>query len=326
MKNSYVDISKAETRVFLSILLIIASYVGLLVTLFYVVKTYYSLDLYNSVYLLGQQCMDFARNLLLVRFGWSSLHVFAFAATAIFFIRGIGIAVINHYRTYAFVSSLQVSDVTDRYIRVKSDEPLAFTYGLFWQKIYVSDWYFKMLDGNELEAVITHEESHVRSRDNLKKAVIRWFNYSLPYLSGRILSALDWYRLSEAKADAYVVQTLGSNKPLLSAMLKVSNSTFRFNSKLSLNYFCEDSEVSRAQFLTDKVAFKVGGRKIAFAILLPAILAGFLFFERNLVFANDESNDTSLINVIPGRCKSITLPGYKSDEKLYSPAVNQSFR
>lgn len=325
-ENRYDGLALTERRSFSLLLFVISIYLVLLLSLAYVVKIHYSLDLYNSVYLLGEQCMEFARNILLTRFGKSFVFVLLLAVSVIYLVRGFAVALLNQLRTYKYVKSLTVTEVTDRYIRIDSDEPLAFTYGLFHQQVYISNWYFEKLTADELEAVILHEESHVKSRDNLKKTITRWFQFTLPYISGKILNDLNWEKLSEAKADAYVVEKLGSKMPLLSAMLKISNATFSFNSKFSLNYFFEDSGVSRVDFLTGKVSLKINYKKILILTLLPVLLTWFVFSERSLVFATHEHAKVSLVNVVPGTCTSITLPGYKSNEKPYSPAVNQSFK
>ncbi|WKZ30901.1 MAG: M48 family metalloprotease [Candidatus Dojkabacteria bacterium] len=326
MKSSYKELVKIERHSFIGLVVIIVAYATLLLALFQAVKVHYSIELYNSLYLLGIQCMDFARNLLLARLGSSSIHVIVLAAALIFLFRGITIAIINQVRTYSFVKSLETAGFNGRYFRIRSDDPLAFTYGLFNPKIYISDWYLEKLTKDEIEAVILHEESHINSKDNLKKSLLRLFQFSLPGLSTRIIRELNWEKISEAKADAHVVERLGSNQPLLSAMLKVSNSTFKFNSKFSLNYFFEDSNVGRVDFLTDIISLKVNYRKLLLFAFLPLLMVWFIYAERSLVFSASDNSEGHVVNMVPGTCTDTVLPGYKSDDKPFSPIINQSFR
>jgi len=95
--------------------------------------------------------------------------------------------------------------------------PLLAVAGLCRPKLLVSSCARRWLDPGELEVAIRHELAHVRSRDNLKKLLLRASAFPL-------LGALEraWLEAAEINADDEAVKDERSALDLASALLKVS--------------------------------------------------------------------------------------------------------
>jgi len=95
--------------------------------------------------------------------------------------------------------------------------PLLAVAGLCRPKLLVSGCARRLLDPGELDVAIRHELAHVRSRDNLKKLLLR--ACAFPFLD-----ALDraWLEAAEINADDEAVRDERSALDLASALLKVS--------------------------------------------------------------------------------------------------------
>jgi len=95
--------------------------------------------------------------------------------------------------------------------------PLLAVAGLCRPKLLVSGCARQVLDPGELDVAIRHELAHVRSRDNLKKLLLR--ACAFPFL-GDLERA--WLEAAEINADDEAVQDERSALDLASALLKVS--------------------------------------------------------------------------------------------------------
>jgi beta-lactamase regulating signal transducer with metallopeptidase domain len=65
------------------------------------------------------------------------------------------------------------SGMTVRGYRVASELPLAALVGVFRPRLFVSDSFLDALSAEERQAVLDHEAGHLRSRDNLKRTLMR---------------------------------------------------------------------------------------------------------------------------------------------------------
>ncbi len=95
--------------------------------------------------------------------------------------------------------------------------PLLAVAGLCRPKLLVSGCARRLLDPGELEVAIRHELAHVRSRDNLKKLLLR--ACAFPFL-GALEHA--WLEAAEINADDEAVKDERSALDLASALIKVS--------------------------------------------------------------------------------------------------------
>ncbi|GAA3403542.1 M56 family metallopeptidase [Paenibacillus hodogayensis] len=104
---------------------------------------------------------------------------------------------------------------------VASRKPLALTIGIARPRIVVSDGLLRLLDDNELMAVLDHERHHQASRDPFASFVLSWLASVVWYLP-----ILRWtseqYRIArEVLADQFAMSRSGSMEPVASALLKL---------------------------------------------------------------------------------------------------------
>lgn len=102
-----------------------------------------------------------------------------------------------------------------------SSRPVAFTAGLMFPRIVVSTGLLKVLDADELEAVLLHEHSHVCAKDPVYAAVGRALSaafFYLPVVRGLIQRH---QAAVELAADQDVIARQGGELTLASAMTKL---------------------------------------------------------------------------------------------------------
>ena len=110
-----------------------------------------------------------------------------------------------------------------RAFRVRSALPLAALVGVFRPRLFVSDSFLDALSADERQAVLDHEAGHLRSRDNLKRALMRlapdWLAISS---AGREIEAA-WAIAAEEAADDHAAgPDRAHSLDLGSALLKAS--------------------------------------------------------------------------------------------------------
>lgn len=65
-----------------------------------------------------------------------------------------------------------------------TDEPIAFTYGLFYRQIAISRFLIEKLSQEDLEAIVEHESYHQQFGDPLKMLVIQWLEATFYFVPG----------------------------------------------------------------------------------------------------------------------------------------------
>ena len=109
------------------------------------------------------------------------------------------------------LSRIDVTDAEERY---------SFTYGLWWPRVVVSRRLLDSVSDSELEAVLAHEQYHVRNRDPLKMMIGRALTPGL-FLLPMTRHLLDRYlTVCELAADRSAMARCGS-APLAGAIYKV---------------------------------------------------------------------------------------------------------
>jgi len=98
--------------------------------------------------------------------------------------------------------------------------PLMAVTGLLRPRIFVSQQIVSALTQQELAAALSHEFSHVRSRDNLKQLLLRITR--LPHWSGASSQLKSWIAASEVLADRSAIAAGTSPYHLASALVKVA--------------------------------------------------------------------------------------------------------
>ncbi len=121
-----------------------------------------------------------------------------------------------------FVGDLVVLGVLPGHPSVKvldDSAPHAFCAGYLRPRIYVSSGALALLSGDELTAVLAHEDHHRRLRDPLRLACSQILSRALFFLPA-LSSLRDRYRdLAEQRADAAAVHSAGQSGPLAAALL-----------------------------------------------------------------------------------------------------------
>ncbi|HUF52765.1 MAG TPA: M56 family metallopeptidase [Dehalococcoidia bacterium] len=105
---------------------------------------------------------------------------------------------------------------------VPNPAQFAFTLGLKSPRIFVSTAALDSLNQDELRAVITHEECHVRGRDPLRKLVLTSLRSALRFVPGASQLIDDYLRWREYDADEFTVRATGLVRPLQTAFLKLA--------------------------------------------------------------------------------------------------------
>jgi beta-lactamase regulating signal transducer with metallopeptidase domain len=112
------------------------------------------------------------------------------------------------------------------YIRVvPGDRRLeALTVGLLKPRIMISEGLIQGLEGNELEAVVLHEESHRAARDNLFAAAAKAVTLTLFYLPGPRLAFREMRKNLEHAADHKAAGNPGGKLAVASALSRIADS------------------------------------------------------------------------------------------------------
>ncbi len=139
----------------------------------------------------------------------------------------IGLALTSAWRqlraSRRFVRALDIVErrsVDDIMVAVADEQqPVAFCAGLISPRIYVSTGALAALDGDELQAVVTHERHHARQRDLLRIFVARVLADALFFLPAARRLGERYASLAELAADRAAVRAAGHAGPLASALL-----------------------------------------------------------------------------------------------------------
>jgi hypothetical protein len=93
--------------------------------------------------------------------------------------------------------------------------PLAFCAGLVRPRIYISTGALAMLDKPALQAVLRHEQHHLRCRDPLRLAVGRVLSGALFFVPGITTLVRDQQSLAELAADEWAIAAVPQNRSAL---------------------------------------------------------------------------------------------------------------
>jgi Zn-dependent protease with chaperone function len=155
----------------------------------------------------------------------SSLAVLAWIAILAAAWRG-GTAVVEaHRRVNACLrDGSPVSIGMPRAFRVDAPSASMTLVGLFRPRLLVTGRLLDLLEPDELAAAVAHESSHLRSRDNLKRLVMRSAPDFLLWSRTARSIEQDWVLASEHAADEQAARDNGAALALASALLKVARS------------------------------------------------------------------------------------------------------
>jgi Peptidase family M48 len=131
------------------------------------------------------------------------------------------LAVVGHR---AFLRALPVRgqlEVDGHLVRVFSDRrPHAFCAGLLRPAVYLSDGVVREASGEELLAILAHEEHHRARRDPLRLLLARVMSDAFRPLPPLATLADRQVALADLVADAAAVHALGDTRPLAAALVR----------------------------------------------------------------------------------------------------------
>ncbi|VVA43553.1 conserved hypothetical protein [Candidatus Roizmanbacteria bacterium] len=177
-------------------------------------------------------------------------------------------------------------------------KPLAFCLGFFRPKIYLSTGLIKLMNNQELEAIILHEKYHLLKKDNIFLVMANFLKQlflPFPIIADFLDSSI---KRREVKADYYGVILMGKKQPVVSAFKKLLN----FDNKDSylLNYssaFTDGQHFeNRIQALFGKksLSFSFKQRNVLISLFSFIILSGFLFAPWQKTQANNQNQKPSV--------------------------------
>jgi hypothetical protein len=104
---------------------------------------------------------------------------------------------------------------------VRTPRAVAFCAGLRRPRVHLSSGTVELLEPRELEAVLAHEQHHVRRRDPLRMAARRLVERALFFVPGIGALSRRLDELAEQAADEHAVRAVGGDvRPLAGALLR----------------------------------------------------------------------------------------------------------
>jgi Zn-dependent protease with chaperone function len=135
-------------------------------------------------------------------------------------------------------------EIPARTYRVPCETPIAALVGVVRPRLFVSDRFFDALSAGERRAVVAHERAHLRSRDNLKRTLIRLAPDGLCFLAAAGQIEIAWALAAEEDADD---EAAGPDRSraldLAGALIKGSRLTP--TPIPAVSGFCDESTIAR---------------------------------------------------------------------------------
>lgn len=187
-------------------------------------------------------------------------------------------------RTAAVPSPRHLQDVSrraglaGRVVLVANDQPFALTYGLRRPRVAVSTGLTEQLDVHELEAVLTHELTHVHGRDPMRRILVDSLSrryFFLPLVKQLARMFMDG---RELVADRWATQKCGRSA-VAGALLKVvegpawapAASAAGMGSKRLLSVRIDQLETGAATLRARQSVLGLATTTLSFALLLSMV-------------------------------------------------------
>nr|WP_245406461.1 M56 family metallopeptidase [Peribacillus sp. Aquil_B8] len=160
---------------------------------------------------------------------------------------------------------------------VNADQPLAFTLG-FWRPFIVfSSGLIKLLDLDELEAVVEHEAYHQKKYHPLVIFILQLLSDALWFVPLTKWCHKNYKIISELSADENAINKMGTELGISTALLKLIKHGYTDESSPVLVHFSNESVNYRLQQLIDphkKIPLKAETTTIFVSIYVLLILLG----------------------------------------------------
>ncbi len=141
-----------------------------------------------------------------------------FVAIPLFFLRTGSELKGGFAADFVKVQSKRMGIAAPKIYLARSGKPVAFSFRSMFSAIFVSGNLLKILNKNEMEAVLLHELAHISSKSSIFKVSAFLMSFSPLSLFSSFGSDLS---LEERKADEFVIKTQKTDSHLLSAKRKV---------------------------------------------------------------------------------------------------------
>lgn len=184
-------------------------------------------------------------------------------------VRGLFKTIGHLLKTHQTLQTLNILETSKEYYVFASKNAIAFTAGLFRPKIYFSSQLSRSLTGKGHEAVLLHEKEHQANLDPLKDFIVTTLKLTTPNFPGKSKLLEKYATLVEITCDAFAGEKMGSNRPIMEALLKI----FDFNPTYNLFYtsfFSKESE--RIKILSGQAKLNSRGFFVSNILLFTFIL------------------------------------------------------
>ncbi|GEM_PF-3249146 len=170
--------------------------------------------------------------------------------------------------------------------RIEYQHPVIAVFGLFKQKIFIDYRVFEILNDDEIEAVLAHEQAHINSLDNLKRLSLS-FCHNLTNLPFCREIETTWENCSEAAADEFASRAKRTRPlDLASALVKLAREISNVPSKkyAIASYISSEAHtpvtwrVERLINLANSFPQKEEGKNVGSLILKFACIVFFIKF------------------------------------------------
>ncbi len=214
-------------------------------------------------------------------------------------------------------------NLSNKIVVVNNEKNIAFCYGLFWPKIYISKQLIQVLTKKELRAVLTHEKYHLQKRDPMK-ILFSQVAVSMFFFMPILKDLQNFFSMSkELEADQATIKDNGI-KSLQNALIKLINNSVQPYT-IAAPFVQKDTLELRVQNLTST---KIQVIHLSITRLISSILVGILFiFLLNLpVHAMENENNTHSYFICPfgDQCMMSCEQEGMSNDILFSQSPNFS--
>lgn len=122
---------------------------------------------------------------------------------------------------HIILSIIKKYDLENKIVVYKSEQPSAFCIGIVRPKIFISSGMVQLLNKTEIEAVILHEEYHLRHKNNVMLFIFNTFSYIL-FFFPLIKDLKKQYEIyEEIEADKHAYTYLNGNAPIINSLKKL---------------------------------------------------------------------------------------------------------
>lgn len=201
-----------------------------------------------------------------------------------------------------FTKLLSKLNLINEAFLIEDNKPFAFCLGVLRPKIYISTALLKVIDKKELEAVLHHEEYHLKSKDSLTM-IIGLFGKTLFPFFPIFSDFIKHYRVErEIEADKEAIIKTGSNVFLISALKKLLLNP-PLSSGLAPSIIGHDTLESRIDALTNNHILGASEYK-KLNVLVSLSFVGVIFYTMfgplHLMHAHSGDNHHILVAHIGG--------------------------